>query len=741
MQRPRVLVVDDDEMIRALVSAVLTHEQMDVIEAESGPHALEILSVEAPDLVISDVMMPQMDGFQLITKLRATDEAGSVPVLFLTSRMDPSDAATGLRLGANEYLRKPFTPQALVEQVQRHLADVGGADRTAERRIALHDVATLREQVEAIRASGRHVMLARITIEEQLMVEARFASVGWADVLEQLGALARARLGAGTVLAVAGADLLVGAVDAAARTFGDDLAGFARDIADARFAVRGESVRLTPSIGWSEAANAISTDTALERTAIAAAAARDHLDLQPVRWRVDLSPTTSRAPSRTARFLSAITTPYQILLTLVLGLVVPFFVYQALYWLGWDISVVMYPTIVIALAFTGVLIWSEGFYALDPVRPPKEPGSPPPPATAVIAAYLPNEAATIVDTVEAFLRVDYPDLQVILAYNTPRGLLVERTLRQIAERDPRFLPLRVDGSTSKAQNVNAALRHARGEFVGMYDADHHPQRDSFMRAWRWLSNGYDVVQGHCVIRNGAASKAARTVAVEFEAIYAVSHPGRAQLHGFGIFGGSNGFWRTDVLRRTRMHGFMLTEDIDSSLRVIEAGGQIANDPALISRELAPTSWHGLWNQRMRWAQGWFQVSKRHLRQAWRSRTLTLRQKLGMTVLLGWREVYPWISIQMFPLVAFLAWRDAGLQNLDWFIALFVLTTLFTTTVGPGQTFFAWRLAAPDIRRHRRWFWLYLLFATLFYTEWKNTISRVAQVKETIGERQWKVTPR
>ena len=59
----------------------------------------------------------------------------------------------------------------------------------------------------------------------------------------------------------------------------------------------------------------------------------------------------------------------------------------------------------------------------------------------------------------------------------------------------------------------------------------------------------------------------RSVTSEFEAIYAVAHPGRARVHGFGIFGGSNGYWKTPVLRRTRMRGFMLTEDIDSSMRV------------------------------------------------------------------------------------------------------------------------------------------------------------------------------
>ena len=460
-------------------------------------------------------------------------------------------------------------------------------------------------------------------------------------------------------------------------------------------------------------------------------------------WTPDLEPSedASSLEPRWGGRLARLRTPLQILATVLLGVVLPFPVYLGLYELGIDISTPVYLALVLALGLTATAIWTEGFLALDPVRPPAEPGSPPPPASAVIAAYLPNEAATIVETVQAFLRCEYPDLQIVLAYNTPRALPVEATLRELAAQDSRLVVLKVDGSTSKAQNVNAALAVVTGEFVGVFDADHQPAPGSFLRAWRWLSNGYDVVQGHCVVRNGDASWVARTVAVEFEAIYAVSHPGRARLHGFGVFGGSNGYWRTDLLRRTRMHGSMLTEDIDSSLRVIEQGGRIANDPGLISRELAPTTVTQLWNQRVRWAQGWFQVSRKHLVKGWRSPHLSLRQKLGLTFLLGWREAYPWISVQILPLVAFLAWRDGGLDRLDWLISVFVLTTLFTLSVGPGQTLFARRLAVPEIRRRGSWFSSYLLVSTLAYTEWKNVIGRVSQVKELVGERQWKVTPR
>jgi cellulose synthase/poly-beta-1,6-N-acetylglucosamine synthase-like glycosyltransferase len=231
------------------------------------------------------------------------------------------------------------------------------------------------------------------------------------------------------------------------------------------------------------------------------------------------------------------------------------------------------------------------------------------------------------------------------------------------------------------------------------------------------------------------------VAVEFESIYAVSHPGRAALHGFGLFGGSNGFWRTDLLARTRMHGSMLTEDIDSTLRILTSGSRIASDPALISRELAPTTWGALWKQRARWAQGWFQVSRKHLVATLRSPNLRLRQKLGLGFLLGWREIYPWLSLQMFPVLAYMAYRDGGITHLRWTVPALVLATLFTLAVGPAQTLFAYRLAVPELRRERAWFWSYLLVSSLIYTEWKNVIARVAQIKELLGEHQWTVTPR
>lgn len=538
------------------------------------------------------------------------------------------------------------------------------------------------------------------------------------------------------------------------------LSRLATQVAGTRFTVGDHRVRGTPVIGWTRFRDATHVPQLLEHALSAAEAAAGHLDLLPVRWVPEMSAGRAsgrpldrtagkhRAPGRSsvgARIhagLERAVLPSQVGLTFVLGVVLPFVVYEVLGRAGMDVSGWAYWVVLASLLLTSVAVWVEGFLALDPDRLPAEPDGPYPypDASAVIAAYLPNEAATILDTVAAFQRLDYPgDLQIVVAYNTPHRLTVEAELREISRRDPRVLPLRVKGSSSKAQNVNAALSHITGEFVGMFDADHQPAPDSFRRAWRWLANGYDVVQGHCVIRNGADSIVARTVAVEFEAIYAVSHPGRKALHGFGLFGGSNGYWRTDLLARIRMQGSMLTEDIDSTLRVLQAGGSIASDPALVSRELAPTTFTALWNQRTRWAQGWFQVSRRHLVSSLRSPHLGGRQKAGLAFLLGWREIYPWLSLQMIPVLAYRAVSYG--HHLNWLAPSLLLTTVFTFSVGPAQTLFAYLLAVPELRMHRRWFWTHLLVSCVFYTEWKNVIARVAQIKELVGEQKWTITPR
>ena len=437
------------------------------------------------------------------------------------------------------------------------------------------------------------------------------------------------------------------------------------------------------------------------------------------------------------------------------GWLVPFGLYSALWGLfGIDLGPVMYAVVLGVLLTTALTIYVEALFALDPSTLPRlaeDCGADDPlvsgrwpGVTALYAAYLPNEVDTICESVESALSQDYPgELQVVVAYNgADRSTkATERRLQKIAAADPRLMLVGVPGSSSKAQNVNAGMRLASGDVVGVFDADHRPAPGSFARAARWIGSGQcEAVQGHCVIRNPDESVIAGAVAVEFEGIYAVAHPGRASLHGFGIFGGSNGYWWAPLLRQLRMRPWMLTEDIDASIRGVIGGARIISDPALVSRELAPATPRALWDQRMRWSQGWSQVSRRYLRDFVTHRGLSVRQRVGAAFLLGWREVYPWLSMQMVPVLAYQLWIRHAV-HIHWFLPIFVLLFGATTSVGPVQALFAWRLAVPELR-HRRWLFLRYLFLTgALYGEVRNTIGRCAHVREWLGDVDWRVTPR
>ena len=693
---------------------------------------------------------------RVVDEIRAEPAGSALPLLMVTSGpAGPAEVAGLLRQGADDCVPEESHPEDLSARIEAKLLRVPVPVENL-----LHDPLTglysgrhfhdeldreLGRPGTGRRQGARQGVMAVVAVAEIAALEKRLGPRVRREIAERLAGVAERIAGASDRL---GWDddghllVLMPAVDEerARRA----LQEFAHAVAGARFVVADENVRLTPAVGWAPLAECADGTHAVAQARDAVEEALRHGDLRPVRYAPWMRATQRgrHGGIRPGALLRTLLSAFSPLLTLVLGIGVPFALYQQLAALGWDITSGVYWVVVCGLLLSAGLIVVECLFSLDAATRPAEPAQPFPPASAVIAAYLPNEAATIVETVESFLRLDYPgELEVVLAYNTPHPLPVEDTLRDIARGDPRLVLLPVRGSTSKAQNINAAVTRVRGEFVGIFDADHHPEPDSFRHAWHWLSHGYDVVQGHCLIRNGDSSWVARLVAVEFETIYAVSHPGRTRLYGFGVFGGSNGFWRTDLLARTRMHGSMLTEDIDSTLRALHEGARFAVDRTLISRELAPTMLRPLWNQRARWAQGWLQVSLKYLWGGLRSPVFTLRQKTGLLVLLGWREIQPWLTLQIIPVLLHSVLREGGPGRLDWAVPVCLLATLLTLSAGLVQTGLARRLAAPELRRRRGWFLGYLFVSTFFYTHFKNLVARQAHLKEALGDRQWRVTPR
>jgi cellulose synthase/poly-beta-1,6-N-acetylglucosamine synthase-like glycosyltransferase len=171
---------------------------------------------------------------------------------------------------------------------------------------------------------------------------------------------------------------------------------------------------------------------------------------------------------------------------------------------------------------------------------------------------------------------------------------------------------------------------------------------------------------------------------------------------------------------------------------VMSGHRIACDRDLLSLELAPTTLAALAPQRIRWAQGWFQVTRQHLGSTLRSPNTTARQKAGFAMLLGWRAITPWLSLQTLPLLAFALLHH---QHPHLFVPVLVATTLITGLSGPLQTWLAHRYSAAEIRPHRRWFVSGAVLTVLFYSEYKNALARVAQLQELRGIRHWQVTPR
>jgi DNA-binding response OmpR family regulator len=116
--RPLVLVADDDDDIRALIVFRLERAGYEVLPAADGETALQLATEHRPDLAVLDVMMPKLDGYELTQRLRAQEETSRMPVILLTARAQEADVARGLEAGADDYIKKPFSPQELGARVQ-----------------------------------------------------------------------------------------------------------------------------------------------------------------------------------------------------------------------------------------------------------------------------------------------------------------------------------------------------------------------------------------------------------------------------------------------------------------------------------------------------------------------------------------------------------------------------------------------------------------------------------------------
>ena len=141
----RVFVIDDEAPIRLLCRVNLEAEGMEVLEASDGPTGLEKARNEEPDVILLDVMMPGLDGWQVAEELLDSDSTSSIPIVFLTARAEVRDRARGLDLGGIDYVTKPFNPIELAPLVLDLIDRVDRGERDELRR---EKIAELRDLIE-----------------------------------------------------------------------------------------------------------------------------------------------------------------------------------------------------------------------------------------------------------------------------------------------------------------------------------------------------------------------------------------------------------------------------------------------------------------------------------------------------------------------------------------------------------------------------------------------------------------
>ncbi len=158
VEQPFVLVVDDEEHITEMLAMGLGFNGFEVERANTGRGALDAIAARRPDLVVLDVMLPDLDGFEVARRLRQAEGAGrKVPIIFLTARDTTQDKVEGLRLGSDDYVTKPFSIEELIERVRAVLRRSTGAG-PGEHRLTYADL-VLDEDTRDVWRAGRLVQL------------------------------------------------------------------------------------------------------------------------------------------------------------------------------------------------------------------------------------------------------------------------------------------------------------------------------------------------------------------------------------------------------------------------------------------------------------------------------------------------------------------------------------------------------------------------------------------------------
>ena len=191
-EHKRLLLIDDDPNLILLVKDYLEFRGYEVITAENGREALEVLEQEIPDMIICDVMMPEMDGYAFVNQVRQDERTSWIPILFLSAKGQSQDKIKGLNIGADVYMVKPFEPEELVAQVEaslkqayRQRQQTGGGGENETKIQVPFDVHLTQTELKVVQYVARG--LANRDIAEELNVSQRTVESHVSNMLGKTG--------------------------------------------------------------------------------------------------------------------------------------------------------------------------------------------------------------------------------------------------------------------------------------------------------------------------------------------------------------------------------------------------------------------------------------------------------------------------------------------------------------------------------------------------------------------------
>jgi DNA-binding NarL/FixJ family response regulator len=191
-EHKRLLLIDDDPNLILLVKDYLEFRGYEVITAENGREALEVLEQEIPDMIICDVMMPEMDGYAFVNQVRQEERTSWIPILFLSAKGQSQDKIKGLNIGADVYMVKPFEPEELVAQVEaslkqafRQRQQTGGGNDSESKIQVPFDVHLTQTELKVVQFVARG--LANRDIAEELNVSQRTVESHVSNMLGKTG--------------------------------------------------------------------------------------------------------------------------------------------------------------------------------------------------------------------------------------------------------------------------------------------------------------------------------------------------------------------------------------------------------------------------------------------------------------------------------------------------------------------------------------------------------------------------